>query len=169
MIGFPSTDHDIERAIRMLSEKMPDAHNLPKPVLLHSIRVGVYLHTHGYDANLVIAGLLHDIVEDTDISLEELAQKFGSEVAKLVRANTKDEHLQKEETYELFLMRCVQTSESAAIVKAADIIDNLAMYRRHNIAEGIDNMLRFGNILLENRPESYQDKIFEELKKLITG
>src|SRR2546427_7623939 len=52
--------------------------------------------TGGKDANLVIAGLLHDTIEDTPTTYEELAVRFGSDVANLVAEVTDDKSLTKE-------------------------------------------------------------------------
>ena len=43
----------------------------------------------GFDSDSVVASLLHDIVEDTDVTLDELRGKFGTEVASLVDGVTK--------------------------------------------------------------------------------
>jgi (p)ppGpp synthase/HD superfamily hydrolase len=167
MLHFPQLDRDFEQALRFLSEKMPDANNLPKPTLLHSTRVGIYLHNHGYNSSICIAGLLHDLVEDSDVSLDDIEQSFGKEVAVLVDANTKDEELPEGKTYEELLKKCIESGEDASIVKAADIIDNLITYRKIHSDEGIANMLRFGKILLELKPVSYTDKIFQELAEVL--
>lgn len=162
MIDFPLTDRDFEQALRFLAEKMPDANDLPKPTLLHSIRVGVFLYNQSYPISICIAGLLHDLVEDSGVTIEEIEVMFGKDVSELVSANTKKDNV----SYEEFLKDCVLSGESAAIVKAADIMDNLSTYRRNNIDVGVQNMLRFGKILLEIKPETYKDKLFEELEKL---
>ncbi len=167
MLHFPSTDRDFETAIRFLASKMPDASSLEKPTLLHSVRVGIYLYNHGYDTHICIAGLLHDLIEDADVTAQEIASDFGNETAELVKVNTKNESLPKENRYEELLQRCVQHSEQASIVKAADIIDNLITYRRIKSEEGIGNMLHFGTVLLQLKPKNYTDKIFEELESLL--
>jgi len=167
MINFPSTDRDVEEALRFLSKNMPDAERLEKPTLLHSVRVGVYLYNHGYERSIVLAGLLHDLIEDSTVTAKEIANDFGNDVADLVKANTKNENLPKENRYEELLQRCVQDGEQASIVKAADIIDNLITYRKINSEEGINNMLQFGTILLKLKPKDYTDKIFEELDSVM--
>ncbi len=169
MLQFPSSDRDFEQALRYLSEHMPDANKLPKPTLLHSVRVGVYLYNHGYNSSICIAGLLHDLVEDAEVNLDDTEQRFGKEVAFLVDANTKNEDLPEEKRYEALLKRCIDSGEEASIVKAADIIDNLITYRKIKSDEGIANMLRFGKTLLGLKPSSYTDKIFQELDEIINN
>lgn len=63
--------------------------------------------------------------------------------------------------------KCIQSSEEASIVKAADIIDNLITYRKINSEEGVANMLKFGKILLELKPSTYTDKIFQKLAEIL--
>jgi (p)ppGpp synthase/HD superfamily hydrolase len=56
------------------------------PYMIHPIRVGWILERHGYDDELVAAGLLHDTLEDTDVTREQIAERFGDRVADLVEA-----------------------------------------------------------------------------------
>jgi (p)ppGpp synthase/HD superfamily hydrolase len=56
----------------------------------HPIAVGVLLHEHGYDEEVVAAGLLHDVLEDTDTDVSEIADRFGPHVAALVIVLTED-------------------------------------------------------------------------------
>ena len=167
MIGFPLTDRDFEQALRFLSDHMPDANDLPKPTLLHSTNVGIYLHNQAYDSSICIAGLLHDLIEDSDVTIEDIESNFGKEVASIVKANTKNGELSEEKRHEEVLKRCIETSEAASIVKAADIIDNLITYRKFKIDEGVQNMLHFAAILLELKPKEYTDKIFYRLQEIL--
>lgn len=66
-----------EKGIRLLSKHMGDESILHKPTLFHSIRVGTYLYEKNYPQKVVIAGLLHDIIEDTEVSPEFLEVEFG--------------------------------------------------------------------------------------------
>lgn len=56
------------------------------PYIAHPVHVSVILLRHGFGEDLVIAGLLHDVVEDTDVALETIQAEFGSEIACLVEA-----------------------------------------------------------------------------------
>src|SRR6266567_8802688 len=70
-----------------------------EPYINHLAEVANLLATatEGADAELVAAGWLHDTIEDTDTTREELAQKFGERVAALVVEVTDDMSLPKEE------------------------------------------------------------------------
>jgi GTP pyrophosphokinase len=95
-------DFDIEQAIKFLADSMP-TEGLTKPTLLHSVRVGLRLYSDNYSKELIIAGLLHDLVEDTAITIDDVKEKFGERVAKLVELNTKNSEIQdkKERTMDL--------------------------------------------------------------------
>lgn len=60
-----------------------------EPYIIHPFTVAFYLAEIGMDVDGVIAGLLHDTVEDTSTTIEEIQNLFGDSVAKLVDAVTK--------------------------------------------------------------------------------
>jgi len=60
-----------------------------EPYVFHVISVAEILLTLNLDTPSLMAALLHDVVEDTDITLEQLGKKFGSDVAGLVDSVTK--------------------------------------------------------------------------------
>lgn len=60
------------------------------PFLLHPLEVGALLQVFGYPEQVVTAGLLHDILESSDTTAEELSARFGAEIAGLVEAVSED-------------------------------------------------------------------------------
>jgi (p)ppGpp synthase/HD superfamily hydrolase len=64
------------------------------PYVEHPVRVAALLDEHGYGEAVLAAALLHDVVEDSETTLEELSEKFGEEVAGLVGAMTDDEEFE---------------------------------------------------------------------------
>ena len=60
-----------------------------EPYAIHPILVACIVSYMGGDENMVIAALLHDVVEDTDTTLAQVQTEFGEEVAKLVEGLTK--------------------------------------------------------------------------------
>lgn len=78
------------------------------------------------DGDLAIqCALLHDVIEDTDITYEEIEKEFGKEVADGVLALTKDENLPKERQMFDSLERIQQQPDEIWAVKLADRITNL--------------------------------------------
>ena len=59
------------------------------PYITHPLAVAWHLAHYGLDAATIAAALLHDTVEDTDVTLEHLAAEFGSEIAALIDGVTK--------------------------------------------------------------------------------
>ena len=60
-----------------------------EPYAIHPILVASIVAYMGGDENMIVAALLHDVVEDTDCTLNEVEEAFGGEVAKLVEGLTK--------------------------------------------------------------------------------
>lgn len=67
-----------------------------EPYIIHPIAVGEILIQLGMDRDTICAGLLHDVVEDTDATLEDVEAKFGHEVALMVDGVTKISKLKSE-------------------------------------------------------------------------
>ena len=87
----PNADVDL---LRLAYEYAARAHGSQKrksgePYIQHSLHAAFILAQMRADLDTVIAGLLHDIPEDTEHSLEEIEKHFGSEVAVLVEGITK--------------------------------------------------------------------------------
>lgn len=77
------------------------------------------------DTNLLIAALLHDTIEDTATTKEELIRHFGSDVADLVAELTDDKSLPKAERKRLQIETASKKSARAQSIKLADKISNL--------------------------------------------
>lgn len=63
------------------------------PYVEHPIRVAALLDEHDYREEVLAAALLHDVIEDSDLDLDEIREEFGAEVAGLVGALTDDESI----------------------------------------------------------------------------
>lgn len=112
-----------------------EAHKLQKrktgePYILHPIAVAtIAAEELMLDANPVAACFLHDVVEDTDHTLDEIAERFGNDVAFLVRVVTKQKKKHYEESkqvdnYRQMLMS-VEYDIRAILVKLADRLHNM--------------------------------------------
>ena len=56
----------------------------PIPYVSHPFAVGLILLNTGYSEDVVIAGILHDVVEDTKFSSKDIEEKFGLKISELV-------------------------------------------------------------------------------------
>jgi guanosine-3',5'-bis(diphosphate) 3'-pyrophosphohydrolase len=81
--------------------------------------------TEGKDAELVAAGWLHDTLEDTDTTREELLQDFGRRVADLVAEVTDDMSLPKDQRRQKQVTDAPKKSPGARLIKIADKISNI--------------------------------------------
>ena len=68
------------------------------PALLHSMEVAHIISTMTSDVNVMVAGLLHDVVEDTDGTLDEIRERFGDRVAELVDSETENRYEGEDKT-----------------------------------------------------------------------
>lgn len=162
-----SLDIKFERAVRLLAQYMPVSdESSRKPILFHDIRVGVYLYENDYPEDVVLAGLLHDALEFSEISENMISDEFGENVLKLVKASTKNDSIEdKEEKIGELIQRCVQNGQDALIVKTADIIDSFKWYSSQNTKDQLEYCMRNTNAIFQFKPDDFQDPIFLELKK----
>ncbi len=80
----------IQKAYNLAKESHKDQlRKSGEPYIMHPVEVAIILSNLEMDKESIAAGLLHDVVEDTEISLEELAKEFGKEIADLVDGVTK--------------------------------------------------------------------------------
>ena len=72
--------------------------NKEKPMIIHPINVADILSEYGFDDNVVAAGYLHDVIEDTKYTKEDLLKAFNEDILSLVLGDTeKDKSLSWEE------------------------------------------------------------------------
>lgn len=143
------------------------------PYITHPLAVGLILARAGADEDVVIAGILHDVIEDCDpyesVTVEMLHQRFGAEVAMLVNSVTEqNKRLGWHERKEAALIEIQQFSNEALLLKSADVISNttelildfevdgVATFERFNApyADIITHTLLVIKTILEAWPES---------------
>ncbi len=129
----PKYDVDLIGRAYDMAEKM-HAGQLRKsgePYLIHPVAVANILADLGMDEDTIVAGLLHDVVEDTELTSEQLKEEFGSEIQLLVDGVTKlsslvfdsKETRQAENLRKMFL--AMSKDIRVLIVKLADRLHNL--------------------------------------------
>ena len=101
-----------------------------EPYVNHVLEVAQILTEHGAPHEVVLAGLLHDTVEDSDndpepITHTRLVAEFGETVARIVAEATDDKSLPKETRKALQVKHAPRTSDAAKMLKLADKISNL--------------------------------------------
>jgi HD domain len=126
-------DADFRRLTRALSFAAEAHRNqrrkgaAQEPYINHLIEVLdlVVQNTSCDDVNILIAALLHDVVEDTPTTYEDVVERFGERVAQIVRENSDDMTLPKTERRRARIAAMASKSREARIVKMADLISNL--------------------------------------------
>jgi (p)ppGpp synthase/HD superfamily hydrolase len=98
-----------------------------EPYINHLIEVAelIAASSEALDTNLVVAGFLHDTIEDTDTTAKELEERFGSDVTSLVLEATDDKSLPKETRKALQIETAPHKSPRAQTLKLADKISNV--------------------------------------------
>jgi len=98
-----------------------------EPYINHLTEVAVLLAeaTGGKDPELIMGGLLHDTLEDTESTYEDLAQRFGPDVAALVAEVTDDKSLSQRERKRVQIEHAPGLSRRAKLLKIADKTSNL--------------------------------------------
>jgi len=157
------------------------------PYILHPLSAAHLLAQMRLDINIIIAALLHDVPEDTAVTLEEVEKNFGKDVAEMVRGVTKLGHL-KYRGVERYIENLRKMFVAMAkdirvmLIKFADRINNLSTLdalppkKRYRIAlesleiySPIANRLGIGEIkhLLEDLSFKYiYPKEYERVKKV---
>ena len=120
------------------------------PYILHPMEAAVIVGTMTDDQNLIAAAVLHDVVEDADITIEEIEKKFGKRVRMLVESETEDKRadlppeatwrIRKEES-----LNVLKNSEDIAVLMVwlGDKLANMrAIYREFKVS-GISMWQRF--------------------------
>jgi (p)ppGpp synthase/HD superfamily hydrolase len=111
----------IEAAIQLaLSAHAGQTDKAGAPYILHPLRVMLA----GATAEERIVGVLHDVVEDSDVELDVIRESFGAQIADAVDAMTK----RRGETYSDFIQRCAE-NPLARRVKQNDLADNMNVGR----------------------------------------
>ena len=97
------------------------------PYINHPLALASVLATEGgiYDRDVICAALLHDIIEDTDTTADELRSKFGDKVTNIVLELTDDKNLKISAREEERVRRTPHISPQAKLVKLADKICNM--------------------------------------------
>jgi (p)ppGpp synthase/HD superfamily hydrolase len=120
----------VTRAIHFAAQRHADQRRKGRrhePYVNHLTEVAesVSEATEGDDAALVAAAFLHDTIEDTQTSLEELRNLFGEDVAALVMEVTDDKSLPKMERKRLQIVTVPKKSRRAKLLKIADATSNV--------------------------------------------
>ncbi|HHJ64065.1 MAG TPA: bifunctional (p)ppGpp synthetase/guanosine-3',5'-bis(diphosphate) 3'-pyrophosphohydrolase [Aquifex aeolicus] len=135
---YPGEEERIQRAFEFISEKHRDQKRLSgEPYVIHPLSVARILADLSMDATTVVGGLLHDVLEDTETTYEELEALFGKDVADIVEGVTKIGKIRfrnlREAQAENFRKLILATAKDirVVIVKLADRLHNMRTLGHH--------------------------------------
>lgn len=101
------------------------------PYIFHPVNVAQRLFEHKYPEDLVIAGLLHDTIEDTPVTAEDIRNEFNNTIADLVTGVSEKN---KQDTWENRKKDTIKKLKSAPhnllILSCADKLDNICSIKR---------------------------------------
>ncbi len=125
-------DSKVKKAVEFIEEKHAGQYRKSgEPYVVHPIEVATILAELGMDIDTVVAGLLHDVLEDTETTYEELKENFGKDVADIVEGVTKlgkihfkDVQTQKAENYRKLIL-AFSKDLRVIFVKLADRLHNM--------------------------------------------
>lgn len=113
------------------------------PYIVHPIMVARSVEAHGFGEAAVAAALLHDVLEDTAVTADVIAEEFGTEVAALVAVVTEDTALPWEERKAAYIEQVAAGPDAAKAISIADKIHNAESLLAHLAREGRSVWERF--------------------------
>ena len=116
----------LDKALHYTAKNLYETGHNTKPVLFHSYKVSYLLYELGYSELIVIGDVLHDLIEDTDVSYKDIVNEFGEEVADVVQAVSFDPKVEdKLLQAKLMFENCREHGKEALLIKCSDLIDNI--------------------------------------------
>jgi (p)ppGpp synthase/HD superfamily hydrolase len=118
----------VEKALQIASKSHEGQYrkNTDIPYITHPVAVGIMLLKSGYSEEIVAAGILHDTVEDTPLTLEEIKREFGVKIAEIVEGSSEpDKSLPWKDRKEHTIGYLKTAAEDIRAVVCADKLHNI--------------------------------------------
>lgn len=122
------------------------------PYITHPLEAAVIAASITDDQEVIAAALLHDVVEDTAVGIDEIERQFGSRVAAFVQAESEDKTKSWKERKQATLTHLDTASREAKIIILGDKLSNLRSTARDYLLLGEEIWKRFN----ETRKEMHQ-------------
>lgn len=147
-----------------------DLNSPNKPVKPHVKRVGKFLFEKGFNDEVVLGGLLHDMLEWSSITEKELEEKFGLRILELIKANSKNRELFDKDinaSRNDTLRRCLLVGDDAMAIKIADVLDSYHYHLGLNNERKFMRLRIYADLLRENLSENLKSIFLEDLEKIV--
>lgn len=131
------------------------------PMVFHSISIGFMLMENGCNEKTVLAGLLHDVIEDTIYTYDDIKTKFGKDIADMVLKVSEDKNISDwKERKTVFIKNMYEQSEDIVMVELADKLQNLL--------SDYSGFIKDGKEALKTLSTSYESNkwYYEEMHKM---
>ena len=122
------------------------------PYIYHPMEAAVIVAQMTEDEEVIAAAYLHDVLEDTAVTAEQLEEEFGGRVLALVSAETEDKSLSWRERKQAAIEHLKTASREEKILVLGDKLSNMRSTARDYMAEGEQVWQRFN----EKRRECHQ-------------
>ncbi|HVT11584.1 MAG TPA: HD domain-containing protein [Fimbriimonadaceae bacterium] len=174
-VGLPLVHRALKRAVKAHKKQDRDG-EFPLPYATHPVDVLNLVRYDGgvTDEELLAAALLHDVVEETDLTVEDVAAEFGTRVARIVKELTREEPdrtgLSPEEIWQIrtqtMLDEIDRMSDEAKIVKLADRASNLRAALLTRSGEALNSYIRQSHLILAHIDRSVCPVLWDRVKDL---
>ncbi|AST91828.1 MULTISPECIES: HD domain-containing protein [Sutcliffiella] len=136
------------------------------PYISHPFAVGMMLQKENCEEEVVIAGILHDIVEDTEITLKELSLIFGEKVSTLVdKCTEKNKKLSWEERKSDAIQKVKTADKETCFIICADKLHNLLSIQEDLKKNGAEVWSRFNRG--REKQKWYYESVMDNLEQQI--
>lgn len=135
------------------------------PYIVHPLETAVIVSRMTEDPELISAALLHDVLEDTEVTFEELSELFGKWVADLVAAESEDKRKTWKERKQATIERLASASREEKLLCLADKLSNLRSTTADYLLKGEAVWLKF-RMRDKKEHEWYYRGVLEQLSDL---
>ena len=147
------------------------------PYIIHPFMVALKLAKYNFPDEVIAAGLVHDVLEDTDISEEDLREELGDEVLEIVKGVSENKNLSWEERKRKYIETIKKAPAEVKAVSIADKIHNLEgmvagyaemgsdLWKKFN--RGKEDQMWFINSTLQALKESWSHPLIDEYEYLV--
>lgn len=166
----------IEKAMRLavVAHKDQVRKSDNSPYIVHPIMVSMILQQQGFAEEVIAAGIVHDLLEDTDVTAEILRDELGEEVLSYVAAVSEETDLPWEERKEKYADSVANAPEGAKAVSIADKVHNaesiLDDYQSKGAAvwevfnRGKEKKLWFEELVYQKVSDSWQHPLLDRYR-----
>lgn len=134
------------------------------PYIVHPYETAVIVSGMTLDPEVISAALLHDVIEDTEVTYEELRERFGLRIADLVKAESEDKSKTWKERKGATIERLKTAGREEKMICLGDKLSNLRCTAADMLLKG-ENVWRKFRVTDKKEHEWYYRGVFEQLSE----